>query len=146
MRGEEMCPLFFYHVFFEMHVKTHGFRQIDPPMATKFKSRPMLNMRRRRKVFFESERHARVLDIRFAPRSRFERQICTILVDVTKFLISSVRGEEVLNMRRRRKVCFENERHARVLNIRFASRSRFERQICTILVDVTKFFDLKCER
>ena len=45
------------------------------------------NLCRRRKVFFENEHHARVLEIRFAPRSRFEHQSCTILVDVTSFWI-----------------------------------------------------------
>ena len=35
-------PLFLHHVFFEMHVKTHGFRQIDPPMATSYRSSSIL--------------------------------------------------------------------------------------------------------
>ena len=41
--------------------------------STQIVNRYNHNVCRRRKVLFENEHHARVLEIRFAPRSRFER-------------------------------------------------------------------------
>ena len=41
--------------------------------STQIVNRYKHNVVRRRKVFFENEHHTRVLEIRFAPRSRFER-------------------------------------------------------------------------
>ena len=43
------------------------------------------NLCRRLKVLFKNEHHARVLKMRFAPRSRFELLEVAILVDVAHF-------------------------------------------------------------
>ena len=94
------------------------------------------NLCRRRKTLFEFEHNARVLEIRFAPRSHFKHVESAILVDVAKCCTA---GVGVRDLCRRRKTLFENEHHARVLDIRFAPRSHFERVGSAIPVDVTKF-------
>ena len=53
--------------------------------STQIANRYNHNLCRRRKILCENEHHARILDIIFVPRSRFEHIEIAILVDVARF-------------------------------------------------------------